>query len=153
MAKGFFLKYAFRNIMVNKRYAFIFFLGLTLSISVVSSLSLWSATSEDLALEDFLNDLDYEIRVRSYIPDNIPLIEEWFNDSKPLVDSTALLYYNSAFFNAEDKGPFYRFWPLDDQDDNSDPVTYSNLFLFPQKSIERISSMISETTTPHHARR
>ncbi|MCK5158275.1 MAG: ABC transporter permease, partial [Candidatus Heimdallarchaeota archaeon] len=95
-----------------------------------------------MAVRDFANDQDYELRVRSYIPQNLPTIQNWLNDQS-LVESTARLYHNLAFFNAEDKNPFYRFWPLDDQEDNDDPVTITTLLLFPNQSIDRISNQFN----------
>lgn len=117
-------------------------MGFFISITVITSLSVWSSTSENLAITDFMSDLDFELRVRSYLPDRIPDIIEWL-DSDSLVDSTALIHYNLAFFNAEDKDPFYRFWPLEDQDDMSNPVGLSTLFLFPNNTINRISKQFT----------
>ncbi|NHJ33557.1 MAG: ABC transporter permease [Asgard group archaeon] len=141
MAVGFYFSNAFRNIWNNKRQSFVFLIGLTLSLTVIISLSAWSSTASTLAIRDLANDQDYDLRVRSYIPSNIPIIKSWL-DNQSLIDSTALLYHNLAFFNAEDKNPFYRFFPLDDQEDNEDPVTLTTLFLFPNQSIERISNQV-----------
>ena len=142
MAFGFYLRNAFRNIWNGKKQSMIYFLGIVISITAITSLSVWSSTSEDLAITDFMSDLDFELRVRSYLPDRIPDIQEWL-DGQSLVDSTALIYYNLAFFNAENKDPFYRFWPLEAQDDMSNPVALSTLFLFPNNSISRISNQFS----------
>ncbi|NHJ49839.1 MAG: FtsX-like permease family protein [Asgard group archaeon] len=139
MSMGFYLRNAFRNIWNNKRQSAIYFVGIVISISAVCSLSIWSGTAEKLAMTDFLNDIDFEIKVRSYIPNQLPDIKTWL-DNEELVESSFFIYYNLAFFNAEDKGPFYRFWPLDNQTDNSDPVTLSSLFLFPQEGIERVKN-------------
>ncbi len=138
MAIGFYFRTAFRNIWNNKRQSFVFLIGISISLTVIISLSSWSTTASTLAVRDFANDQDYDLRVRSYIPQNLPTIQNWLNNQS-LVESTARLYHNLAFFNAEDKNPFYRFWPLDDQENNDDPVTITTLFLFPNQSIERIS--------------
>lgn len=138
MAIGFYFRTAFRNIWNNKRQSFVFLIGISISLTVIISLSSWSTTASTLAIRDFANDQDYDLRVRSYIPQNLPTIQNWLNNQS-LVESTARLYHNLAFFNAEDKNPFYRFWPLDDQENNDDPVTITTLFLFPNQSIERIS--------------
>ncbi|MCK5299407.1 MAG: hypothetical protein KAJ76_10900, partial [Candidatus Heimdallarchaeota archaeon] len=138
MAVGFYFSSAFRNIWNNKKQSFVFLIGISISLTVIISLSSWSTTASTLAIRDFANDQDYELRVRSYIPQNLPTIQNWLNN-QPIVESSARLYHNLAFFNAEDKNPFYRFWPLDDQEDNDDPVTITTLFLFPNQSIERIS--------------
>jgi len=138
MAIGFYFKSAFRNIWNNKRKSFVFLIGISISLTIIISLSSWSTTASTLAIRDFANDQDYDLRVRSYIPQNLPTIQNWLNNQS-IVESTARLYHNLAFFNAEDKNPFYRFWPLDDQENNDDPVTITTLFLFPNQSIERIS--------------
>jgi len=142
MAFAFYLRSAFRNIWNGKRQSLIYFMGFFISITVVTSLSVWSSTSENLAITDFMSDLDFELRVRSYLPDRITDIKEWL-DSDSLVDSTVMIHYNLAFFNAENKDPFYRFWPFESQDDMSDPVGLSTLFLFPNNTINRISKQFS----------
>ncbi|NPE06825.1 MAG: ABC transporter permease [Asgard group archaeon] len=138
MAIGFYFGSAFRNIWNNKKQSFVFLIGITISLTIIFSLSSWSTTASTLAIRDFAKDQDYELRVRSYIPQNLPIIQNWLDD-QPIVESTARLYHNLAFFNAENKNPFYRFWPLDDQENNANPVTLTTLFLFPNQSIERIS--------------
>ena len=142
MAFAFYLQSAFRNIWNGKRQSLIYFMGFFISITVITSLSVWSSTSENLAITDFMSDLDFELRVRSYLPDRIPDIREWL-DADSLVDSTALIHYNLAFFNAEDKDPFYRFWPFESQDDMSNPVGLSTLLLFPNNTITRISKQFT----------
>lgn len=142
MAVRFFFTSAFRNIWNNKRQSFVFLIGISISLTVIISLSSWSTTASTLAIRDFANDQDYELRVRSYIPQNLPIIQNWLDDQS-IVESTARLYHNLAFFNAEDKNPFYRFWPLDDQENNDDPVTITTLFLFPNQSIDRIANQFN----------
>lgn len=142
MVVGFFFTSAFRNIWNNKRQSFVFLIGISISLTVIISLSSWSTTASTLAIRDFANDQDYELRVRSYIPQNLPIIQNWLDDQS-IVESTARLYHNLAFFNAEDKNPFYRFWPLDNQEDNDDPVTITTLFLFPNQSIDRIANQFN----------
>lgn len=138
MGKGFYLKSAFRNIWNGKRQSIIFFLGIFISVTIVTSLSLWSATAEDITVKDFMKDIDYEIRVRSYLPQNLPQIKDWL-DSQELIERTTFIHHNQAFFNTEDKTPFYRFFPLDDQEDPSNPVILSTLFIVPNGTIERLS--------------
>ena len=142
MSMGFYVKSAFRNIWYNKKQSSIYLVGIIVSLSVISSLTIWSTKSEEFATMDFLDNQDYEVKVRSYLTDRLPDIKDWL-DTEPIVESTAYLYYNLAFFNAVEKDPFYRFWPLDDQDDNANPVTLSTLFLFPQESISRFRNQFT----------
>ncbi|MFW9923561.1 MAG: FtsX-like permease family protein [Candidatus Thorarchaeota archaeon] len=137
MGFRFYTKNAFRNIWFGKKQSTIFFLGIFLSITIVTSLSLWSSTAEDVSIRDFMSDIDFEVKVRSYLPTKIPEIQEWL-DSDSLVKSTALIHSNLAFFNAEDKNPFYRFWPFDEQDDMNNSVAMTTLLLMRNTSIHRI---------------
>ena len=142
MAKGFYLKSAFRNIWNGKKQSFIYFLGIFISITVVTSLSIWSVTAEDVSVKDFMEAQDFELRVRSYLPERLPDIKEWL-DEESLVESSSFIHYNLAFFNAEDKTPFYRFFPLDNQENMSDPVGLSTLFLIDNITAPRIASQFN----------
>ncbi|MHA1532877.1 MAG: hypothetical protein ACTSR6_12875, partial [Candidatus Heimdallarchaeota archaeon] len=95
MAIGFYFKSAFRNIWNNKRKSFVFLIGISISLTIIISLSSWSTTASTLAIRDFANDQDYDLRVRSYIPQNLPTIQNWLNNQS-IVESTARLYHNLA---------------------------------------------------------
>ncbi|MHA1213238.1 MAG: hypothetical protein ACTSSH_12365, partial [Candidatus Heimdallarchaeota archaeon] len=142
MSAEFYLGTAFRNIWHHKRQTGLFFLGIVISVSVITSLSIWSSTAENLAVSDFIKDQDFEIKVRSYLTSRLPDIKVWL-DTQPLIDSTFYIYYNLAFFNAEDKDPFYRFWPLENQDDPSDPVSLATLLLLNKSCVKRLASQFS----------
>jgi len=142
MASGFYLKNAFRNIWNGKRQSVIYFLGIFISITVITSLSIWSVTAEDSSIRDFMAAQDYELRIRSYLPDRLPDIKDWL-DQDSLVESSSFIFYNLAFFNAEDKIPFYRFYPLDNQENMSNPVGLSTLLLIDNKTIPRIASQFT----------
>ncbi|HUT80298.1 MAG TPA: ABC transporter permease [Candidatus Bathyarchaeia archaeon] len=142
MAIKFYLESTFRNIWTYKRQTAICFLGILISISVITSLSVWSTTSENTVIKDFLEDQDFEIKARSYLTSRLPDIKDWL-DNNDLVESTHYIYYNLAFFNVEDKSPFYRFWPLDAQDDMNDPATISTLFLITNDTVKRFASQFT----------
>ncbi|MHA1740448.1 MAG: hypothetical protein ACTSWD_17795, partial [Candidatus Heimdallarchaeota archaeon] len=58
---------------------------------------------------DALNDLekiDFELRIRSYLPDNIPEIVVWLKDESR-IRSVSEIYYNLLFYNIENKDPLY----------------------------------------------
>ena len=111
MSLGFYFKTAFRRMWQSRKYFIVYSIGIILTISVISSVTIWSVTSENLAVRDFLRDFDYELRVRSYLPDNLPDIQAWL-ENHPLVESVSNISYNQAFFNAENKDPLYEFYPL-----------------------------------------
>ena len=139
MSVGFYFGTAFRRMWQSRRQYLIYSIGIIVTISVISSLTIWSVTSENLAVRDFLRDFDYELRVRSYLPDRLPEIQAWLEDH-PLIESVANISYNQAFFNAEDKDPMYRFFPLDNQDDPNNPVSVATLLLPPNSTIKRLKS-------------
>ncbi|MEA2070592.1 MAG: hypothetical protein U9O98_04805, partial [Asgard group archaeon] len=125
----FYIKTALRNIINNKRQAIIFSLGVIFSTAIFLGLAIWSTTAKNLASEDFLEAQDFEIKIRSYDPEFIPAIENWLNNES-LVESTSELFYNIALFNAESKNDSYRFFPEDQQDNLTDPISLTNLCLF-----------------------
>ncbi|NHJ48809.1 MAG: ABC transporter permease [Asgard group archaeon] len=139
MSFSFYLKSALKNIGNNKRQAFIFTFSIFISISILISLQLWSSTAEDLAATDFLEDQDFEMKVTTYLPDELPFITGWL-ETDPLVKDTYGLMYNLAAFNAEDKPLDYRWFPENDQENMSDPISISSLGLFPKKAMSRIES-------------
>jgi len=142
MSVGFYFGTAFRRMWQSRRQYLIYSIGIIVTISVISSLTIWSVTSENLAVRDFLRDFDYEVRVRSYLPDRLPEIQAWLEDH-PLIESVANISYNQAFFNAEDKDPMYRFFPLDNQDDPNNPVSVATLLLPPNSTIKRLKSQFN----------
>ncbi|MHA1504370.1 MAG: hypothetical protein ACTSPT_04170, partial [Candidatus Heimdallarchaeota archaeon] len=142
MSLGFYFKTAFRRMWQSRKYFIVYSIGIILTISVISSVTIWSVTSENLAVRDFLRDFDYELRVRSYIPDNLPDIQAWL-ENHPLVESVSNISYNQAFFNAENKNPLYKFYPFDDQDDMNEPVSVATLLLPPNNTIRRIKSQFN----------
>ena len=137
MAKNFYIDSAFKNIRNSKRQSLIYIIGIVIALSSIISLQLWSSTAEDLAANNFLYEQDYEIKITSYLTDEIPEIVSWLNND-PLVQSITELQYNIAFFNAEEKSIFYRFAPESSQENMSDPVSVTSLGLFPKESLERI---------------
>ncbi|NHJ84938.1 MAG: ABC transporter permease [Asgard group archaeon] len=143
MSFAFYLKTAFRNIFNGKKQSFLYILGIILSLSLLVSIRLWSSTAEDLAANDFLKDQDYELRVTSYRPDDIPYMVEWLSVQKPLVELTSEMFYNLACFNAENKPSNYVFLPEDQQTDPNDPLSLTGLMLFPKNSLDRIKSQFS----------
>ncbi|MHA1305969.1 MAG: FtsX-like permease family protein [Candidatus Heimdallarchaeota archaeon] len=139
MAYNFYIDSALKNIRNSKRQSLIYSIGIVIALSSIISLQLWSSTAEDLAATNFLEDQDYEIKFTSYLTDQLTDIKNWVgNDS--LVQSVTELYYNLAFFNAEEKPITYRFAPEDAQENMTDPVSVTALALFPKKSLKRIKA-------------
>ncbi|TET27832.1 MAG: ABC transporter permease [Candidatus Heimdallarchaeota archaeon] len=139
MSAKFYFNSAMRNIANGKKQSLLYILGIFLSVSLLISLRLWSSTAEDLAARDFLTDQDFELKISTYMPDQIPFILDWL-DNDPIVLKTYEMYYNLACFNAEDKDPDYIFDP---QEDPNDPISITALGLWPKDSLARIESQFS----------
>jgi len=58
--------------------------------------------------------------------------------SDPLVSQADYLYLTEALFNFEDKSPEYRFFPENNQEDPSNPISITSAILLPSSSINRI---------------
>ncbi|MHA1530725.1 MAG: FtsX-like permease family protein [Candidatus Heimdallarchaeota archaeon] len=139
MSAKFYFKSAMRNIANGKKQSVLYILGIFLSVSLLISLRLWSSTAEDLAARDFLTDQDFELKISTYMPEDIPFILDWL-DNDPIVQKTYEMYYNLACFNAEEKEPDYIFDP---QDDPNDPISITALGLWPKDSLDRIKTQFS----------
>jgi ABC-type antimicrobial peptide transport system permease subunit len=142
MSFAFYLKTALRNINNNKRQSLVFIFSILMPISLLIAIDLWSSTAEDLAVSDFLNEQDFEMRVNSAFPDELSEITHWL-ESDPLVYDTYDLITNHACFNAEDKPLNYRWSPENAQENMSDPISYTSLGLFPKKVMNRIKTQFS----------
>ncbi|MHA1435896.1 MAG: hypothetical protein ACTSO7_18820, partial [Candidatus Heimdallarchaeota archaeon] len=93
---------------------------------------------------DAINDLekiDFELRIRSYLPNIIPEIVVRLKDESRIC-SVSEIFYNLLFYNIENKDPLYRWYPLDDQDDMTDPAYVTPLILIDQVGFQRISKQL-----------
>jgi len=136
---GFFIKLAFKNILNHKRNMGIIIFGFTISITMLLSVYYWSGTSENLALNDFLDTQDYQSYVFSN--DNPDDIDEIMTnlDENELVELYNLAYSTQALFNTDGKDPSYICLPEDEQDNQTNPVSVTNSLLVEQETLDRIS--------------
>lgn len=104
------------------------------------SVNLWSNTSENLAINDFLGSQDFQAYILSAsYPEEIDEIIEDLEDNT-LVDFHSTAYSTSALFNTEGKNDTtYEVLPEYDQTDPSNPVSLTNAFVTSQETLERIS--------------
>ncbi len=136
---GFFIKLAFKNILNHKRNMGIIIFGFTISITMLLSVYYWSGTSENLALNDFLDTQDYQSYVlSSNNPDDIDEIMENL-DENALVELYNLAYSTQALFNTDGKDPSYICLPEDEQENQTNPVSVTNSLLVEQETLDRIS--------------
>ncbi|MBD3192530.1 MAG: FtsX-like permease family protein [Candidatus Heimdallarchaeota archaeon] len=139
MKIGFYIRTALRNIWHGKRQSSIYILGLTLSITLLISFNHWSSTAEELAALDFLQSQDYEMKLTTYLPEQLPEMRAWL-ENDPAVQSTDFVRYNLAFYNAENKPLSYRWSPENQQEDMSDPISLSTATFCTKNFLSRIKS-------------
>ncbi|NHK32358.1 MAG: FtsX-like permease family protein [Asgard group archaeon] len=139
MGFDFYLKTALKNIRNNKRQASILVFSIFISISLPISIRLWSLTAEDLAAQDFLENQDFDLHIRLSDQNELPFILDWL-ETEPLVKESFQLYVNIACFNAENKPGSYMWYPEDAQENMSDPISLTQLALFPKSAVERIQN-------------
>lgn len=139
MKSGFYLSLAFKNIFNHKRHMTIITFGIIISISVGLSINNWSATAENLAINDFLDLQDYQAYILSQkFTEDIPAINE-FISKKPIVENTSTVYATYGLFNTENKSADYFCFPEEEQADLSDPISITNAFIATQNTLDRIS--------------
>ncbi len=112
------LQLIFKNIRNRKRSTVIIILGLTFSLSILYTASIWSLTSQKIIADDYVESLDYEMYVESW-QDDIELYNHMYNftTEDPLVEQVDWIYPAIALFNYEDKEDTYRWFPEDNQED------------------------------------
>lgn len=134
----FYLKFAFKNLVNNKKLSVLFASGLIISLTVVTSLNLWFTNSERFLLEDFASEMDYDIQVKDIFHSDYDAIEDWLN-SRSEVHITSRVYHNSVFFNIEEKDPFYEYSSFWIQENLTDPALQALLFLPSPNTLSRIA--------------
>ncbi len=134
------LQLIFKNIRNRKRSTVIIILGLTFSLSILYTASIWSLTSQKIIADDYVESLDYEMYVESW-QDDIELYNHMYNftTEDPLVEQVDWIYPAIALFNYEDKEDTYRWFPEDNQEDMDNPLSLSNGFVITNRAMDRIS--------------
>ncbi|HUT80534.1 MAG TPA: FtsX-like permease family protein [Candidatus Bathyarchaeia archaeon] len=140
---GYLISLAFKNIMNHKRHMFIIIFGFTISVSILLSVNIWSNSSENLAINDFLESQDFQAYIYSpQRPEDVREIENDFKDN-PLVNFYTTAYTSYALFNTEDKSEEYRCLPENSQQNSTNPVSITNAFVTNQSTLDRISFMFN----------
>ncbi|MHA1123989.1 MAG: FtsX-like permease family protein [Candidatus Heimdallarchaeota archaeon] len=140
---GYIIKLAFQNIIHHKRHMAIIIFGFTISIAVLLSINIWSVKSEQLAINGFLDEQDYQAYI--YSAQHPEYIDEIIEE---LDNNTLVEYYNTAFlshalFNTENKdGSSYSCWPEASQN-QTDPVSITNTFIAEQITLDRIKFLFN----------
>ncbi len=126
-----------RNIRNRKRSTIIIILGLIFSLSILFTSSIWTETSQKIIADDYIETLDYEMYISTFRMNAMsPVYTFALEDS--VVDQVDWIYPSIALFNFEDKGPNYRWYPEEMQENMSNPVSLSFSFVVSSRSIDRI---------------
>ncbi|MHA1213055.1 MAG: FtsX-like permease family protein, partial [Candidatus Heimdallarchaeota archaeon] len=140
---GYLTSLAFRNIWNHKRHMFIIIFGFTISVSMLLSVNTWSNTSENLAINAFLDSQDFQAYIYSaQQPEDIDLLQEDLRNN-PLVGFYTTAYATFGLFNTEGKSNTYQCLPEDTQLNTTSPVSITNAFLTNQSTLDRISFMFN----------
>ncbi|MHA1778144.1 MAG: FtsX-like permease family protein, partial [Candidatus Heimdallarchaeaceae archaeon] len=131
------LRLILRNLTYRKLSISIIALGLIFSMTSLFSSTIWVNTSQKIIAEDYLATLDYEMYVSTYLTNAMGAVYE-FVSSDSLVKQVDYEYTSVALFNFENKSPDYIWFPENQQENMSDPISFSHAIIVPSRAIERI---------------
>ncbi len=131
------LRLIWKNIKNKKRSTVIIIVGLVFSMSILFTSSIWTNTSQKIIADDYIETLDYEMFISTFLINAMDKVYEFvFYD--PLVKQVDWIFPTVALFNYEDKGPFYRWYPEENQENATNPLSLSSAFVVSSRSIDRI---------------
>ncbi|MFW9851329.1 MAG: FtsX-like permease family protein [Candidatus Thorarchaeota archaeon] len=126
-----------KNISNRKRSTIIVILGLIFSLSILYTSSIWTHTSEKIIADDYIETLDYEMYVTSFLTHSMDEVYTYVSQDQ-VVEQVDWLYPSVALFNFDDKNDTYRWYPEDDQDNMTNPLSLSAGFVVSSRSLNRI---------------
>ncbi len=138
------LRLIWKNIKNKKRSTIIIIIGLVFSMSILFTSSIWTNTSQKIIADDYIETLDYEMFISTFLINRMDEVYEFvFYD--PLVKQADWIFPTVALFNYEDKvydpeddDPPYRWYPEENQDNMTNPLSLSSAFVVSSRSIDRI---------------
>ncbi len=131
------IKLIWKNIANRKRSTTIIILGLVFSMSILFTASIWATTSQKIIADDYLQTLDYEMYVSTFLPNVMQPVFTYVLD-EPLVEDVHWYYPTVALFNFEDKLDNYTWYPEDAQDDLDNPLSLAAAHIVSSAAMERI---------------
>ena len=126
-----------KNIRNRKKSMLIITIGLVFSLSVLFTSSIWTETSQLIIADDYIETLDYEMYVSTYLTNAMDAVYAYTVDDY-IVRQVDWYLPTVALFNFEDKGPYYRWYPEDNQENMSNPVSLTSAHLVSSRAIDRI---------------
>ena len=127
----------FKNIRNRKRSTIIVMLGLIFALSILFTSSIWTQTSQKIIADDYIETLDYEMYISTFRM-NAMLPVNTFALADSTVRQVDWFFPTIALFNYEDKAEDYRWYPEENQENMSNPVSLTNSFVISSRAIERI---------------
>ncbi len=131
------LRLIWKNIRNKKRSTVIIIIGLVFSMSILFTSSIWMNTSQKIIADDYIETLDYEMFISTFLINAMDEVYEFvFYD--PLVKQADWIFPTVALFNYEDKDPSYTWFPEENQENMTNPLSLSSAFVVSSRSIDRI---------------
>ncbi len=131
------LRLILKNLKHRKRSAIITALGLIFSLTILFSSSIWVHTSQNIIADDYIETLDYEMYINTFLPNAMNEVYDYLSDDS-VVRQVDWQYVTYALFNFENKEQNYRVFPESEQDNLEDPISLTNAIVVPTRAIERI---------------
>ncbi|MCE7739678.1 MAG: ABC transporter permease [Candidatus Heimdallarchaeota archaeon] len=131
------LRLIWKNISNRKKSMMIITIGLVFSLSILFTSSIWTQTSQLIIADDYIETLDYEMYVSTYLTNAMDSVYA-YTVGDYLVKQVDWYYPTVALFNFEDKGPYYRWYPENQQENMSNPVSLTSAHLISSRAIDRI---------------
>ena len=132
------LKLIWKNIVNRRRSITIIILGLVFSMSILFTAAIWSTTSQKIIADDYLQTLDYEMYVSTFLPNHMQPVFTYLIDDELIVEDVHWYYPTVALFNFEDKAGNYTWYPENHQDDMDNPLSLSAAHIVSSAAMERI---------------
>jgi len=138
-AISFNIRLIFKNISNRKRSTVIIIVGLVFSLSMLYTASIWTNTSDKIIADDYIETLDYEMYIQSFENDYSKYAEVYdYVAQDYLTHQVDWIFPSVALFNFEDKGPFYRWYPENEQENMSNPLSISSGLAVSNRAMDRI---------------
>ncbi len=131
------LRLILKNLKHRKKSAIITALGLIFALTILFSSSIWVHTSQKIIADDYIETLDYEMYINTFLPNAMNEVYDYLSDDF-VVRQVDWQYVTYALFNFENKEQNYRIFPESEQDDLEDPISLTNAIVVPTRAIDRI---------------
>jgi hypothetical protein len=133
---------AFKNIRYFKSKVILVLIGFIFALALLSSVIVWSNTSERIVLAEFSESTDYFMYASSFLPNDALAVADYLNNES-IIDYYDISLLSQSIFNSENKNNTYRFYPLDDQEDPDDPIIVGNVVATTLRGMDRLDILLN----------